>query len=61
MLEELFRLSQNFIKINNRDYIRYFLKSDPFKTRFSIVVGQRGVVGNKGVVSLSLTKYNHKA
>ncbi len=43
MLEELFRLSQNFIKINNRDYIRYFLKSDPFKTRFSIVVGQRGV------------------
>ncbi|NOZ69201.1 MAG: ATP-binding protein [Deferribacteres bacterium] len=43
MIEELFRLSQNFIKINNRDYIRYFLKTNPLEGRFSIVVGQRGV------------------
>jgi len=43
MIEELFRLSQNFIKINNRDYIRYFLKTNPLESRFSIVVGQIGV------------------
>ena len=43
MIEELFRLSQNFIRINNREYVRYFLRTYPLKNRFSIVVGQRGV------------------
>lgn len=36
MIEELFRLSQNFIKINKREHVRYFLKTHPLKSRFSI-------------------------
>jgi len=43
MIEGLYHLSQNFIRINNRDYVRYFLKINPLKSRFSIIVGQRGV------------------
>ena len=43
MIDELFRLSQNFIRIKNKEYIRYFLKTNPLESRFSIVVGQSGV------------------
>lgn len=59
MLEELFRLSQNFIRINNRDYIRYFLKSNPLKSRFSIVVGQRGVGKTTAVIQHILSSYDN--
>jgi len=58
MLEELFRLSQNFIRLNNRDYIRYFLRSNPFKSRFSIVVGQRGVGKTTAIIQHILASYN---
>lgn len=58
MLEELFRLSQNFIRLNSRDYIRYFLKSNPFKSRFSIVVGQRGVGKTTAIIQHILASYN---
>lgn len=43
MLEELFRLSQNFLRTYRQDYVRYFLKSTPLKSRFSIIIGQRGI------------------
>jgi len=59
MLEELVRLSQNFIKINNRDYIRYFLKSNPLKNRFSIVVGQRGVGKTTAMIQNILASYDN--
>ena len=42
MHEELFRLSNHFIRIYDRKYQRRFL-SELEKNRFSIVVGQRGV------------------
>ncbi len=58
MLEELFRLSQNFIRLNSRDYIRYFLRSNPFKSRFSIVVGQRGVGKTTAIIQHILASYN---
>ena len=59
MLEELIRLSQNFIRINNRAYIRYFLKSNPLKNRFSIVVGQRGIGKTTAMIQNILASYDN--
>ena len=59
MIEKLLHLSQNFIKINSRDYIRYFLKSNPLKSRFSIVVGQRGVGKTTAVIQNILSTFNN--
>jgi hypothetical protein len=58
MLEELFSLSQNFIRINNRDYIRYFLKLNPLKNRFSVIVGQRGVGKTTAIIQHILASYD---
>jgi hypothetical protein len=57
VIDDLFRLSQNFIKINNRGYIRYFLKTNPLKNRFTIVVGQRGVGKTTAMVQHILSSY----
>lgn len=43
MLDELFSLSQTFIKLRNRSFHRYFLQETPLTNRFSIIVGQRGI------------------
>lgn len=43
MIEELVRLSQDFIRFSNRNYVRYFLKANRLDNRFSLIVGQRGV------------------
>ena len=59
MIEDLFRLSQNFIRINNREYIRYFLKTNPLKSRFSIVVGQRGVGKTTVMIQHILASYRN--
>ena len=59
MIEELFRLSQNFIRINNREYIRYFLQIHPLKNRFSIVVGQRGIGKTTAIIQHILSSYKN--
>ena len=59
MIEELFRLSQNFIRINNREYVRYFLRTYPLKNRFSIVVGQRGVGKTTAIIQYILSSYKN--
>ena len=43
MLDDIFRISREFLKIFQRPYERYFLTRHPFESRFSIVTGQRGV------------------
>lgn len=43
MLEELYAKSHNFIKNNQEKYLRYFIKSNPFIHRLSIITGARGV------------------
>lgn len=58
MLEALFHLSQDFLRLNNRDYIRYFLRTNPFKSRFSIVVGQRGIGKTTAIIQHILSSYN---
>lgn len=59
MLESLFHLSQDFLRLNNRDYIRYFLRTNPFKSRFSIVTGQRGVGKTTAIIQHILSSYNN--
>ncbi|MEK6527606.1 MAG: AAA family ATPase, partial [Nitrospirota bacterium] len=59
MIEDLFRLSQNFIRMNNRGYIRYFLKTNPLKSRFSIVAGQRGVGKTTVMIQHILASYRN--
>lgn len=59
MLEELFRLSQSFIKQYNKAYVRYFLKSTPLSHRFSIIKGPRGIGKTTAVVQHILHTYKH--
>ena len=57
MIEDLFRLSQNFLTIYNRKYIRYFIKTHPLQNRFSIIVGQRGVGKTTAIIQFILISY----
>lgn len=59
MLEDLFKLSQNFIKIYNREYKRYFLKTYNLNNRFSIIIGQRGVGKTTAMIQYILSSYNN--
>jgi predicted AAA+ superfamily ATPase len=59
VIEELFRLSQNFIRINSREYVRYFLKTNALKSRFSIIVGQRGVGKTTAIIQHILFSYKN--
>ncbi len=43
MLDDIFKLSRNFLKTFNKPYRRYFLEKYPLASRFSIITGQRGV------------------
>jgi len=43
MLETLFIKSQNFIRLNNLDYQRYFIRSEKLEHRLSIILGPRGI------------------
>jgi len=57
MLEELFIISQTYLKNYNRDYIRYFLKEQNLTNRFSILIGQRGIGKTTLMVQYILQKY----
>ena len=43
MLHDLQTLSQRFLNLKNENYKRYFIKKTPFKSRLSLILGQRGV------------------
>lgn len=43
MLSEIQTLSQHYLATTHVAYRRYFIQSNPFKTRFSILLGHRGV------------------
>src|SRR3989338_881541 len=58
MLEDIFSLSQKFIHLNNRDYQRYILHEEIFKSRFSILKGQRGVGKTTSIIQYLVSKYN---
>lgn len=43
MLDNLFSLSQTFLRLRNREFKRYFLRDHALDSRFSMIVGQRGI------------------
>ncbi|MBW8050977.1 MAG: AAA family ATPase [Cytophagales bacterium] len=57
MLDELLLLSQNFINIYNKKYIRYFLKTNALSNRFSIITGQRGIGKTTTMIQYILLRY----
>lgn len=65
MLEELFKLSQNYSINYRQEYVRYFLKQEALSNRFSIITGQRGI-GKTTAITQFIQKnypdlYTHKA
>ncbi|MFH0730455.1 MAG: AAA family ATPase [Pseudomonadota bacterium] len=66
MLDDLFSLSQTFLRIRNREFKRYFLRDHALGNRFSIIVGQRGVGKTTAMTQYLLDRYgndlySHKA
>lgn len=57
-LEKIFELSKHFLKIYNREFIRYFFKENNLDNRFSIIIGQRGV-GKSTALIQYLLKYSN--
>ncbi len=58
MLDNLFQLSQTFIKNYHKDYVRYFLKTESLSNRFSIITGQRGIGKTTVIIQYILQQYN---
>jgi predicted AAA+ superfamily ATPase len=58
MLEDFFKLSQNYIINYQQDYIRYFLKTESLSNRFSIISGQRGVGKTTAIIQYMQEQYS---
>jgi len=57
MIDDLFVLSQSFLRLRDRSFQRYFLKSHPLSSRFSLIVGQRGVGKTTVIIQHILATY----
>ena len=57
MLDNLFQLSQTFIKNYHKEYVRYFLKTENLSNRFSIISGQRGIGKTTVIIQYILQQY----
>ncbi len=57
MLDELFRKSYLFVKNNNLQYKRYFIKKEKLEHRLSIVIGARGV-GKTTTIAQYMSQFN---
>lgn len=58
MIEELFSLSSQLLNIYNREFIRYFVEKNDLSSRFSIILGHRGVGKTTAIIQYILLKYN---
>lgn len=56
MLEKVLELSQQFLKIKNFAYERYFIRNTKLAHRMSVIVGQRGVGKTTTLIQLLLKK-----
>jgi predicted AAA+ superfamily ATPase len=59
MIDNLVSLSQTLIRIRNREFKRYFLRDHALDTRFSIIVGQRGIGKTTAMIQLLLDRYGN--
>jgi predicted AAA+ superfamily ATPase len=60
MIEDLYLLSQSFLKNYSRPYKRYFLKRYTMDNRFSIIVGHRGVGKTTALIQYMLSECKNK-
>lgn len=56
MYEKIVELSQQFLRIKNFSYNRYFIRTKKFQHRMSMIVGQRGVGKTTTLIQLLLKK-----
>ncbi len=54
MIEELYRLSRQFLEIKHSSYRRYFIRTTPLSSRLSILIGPRGVGKTTTLVQMLL-------
>ncbi|MFO7555241.1 MAG: AAA family ATPase [Desulfobacterales bacterium] len=59
MLDDIFKLSSDFLKTFNKPYRRYFLDKYPLTGRFSIIIGQRGVGKTTAMIQKILSANNN--
>lgn len=59
MLDELIIKSRDFIKINNQEYKRYFIKNYKLEHRLSIIIGSRGIGKTTSVVQYIYEHYKN--
>ncbi len=57
MLEDFFKLSQNYIINYQQEYVRYFLKTESLSNRFSIISGQRGIGKTTAIIQYMQKQY----
>ena len=56
MLTQLFQKSQLFVKNNNLEYQRYFIKKEKLEHRLSIILGARGI-GKTTTIAQYMSRY----
>ena len=59
MLDDIFKLSSDFLKTFNKPYRRYFLDKYPLTSRLSIIIGQRGVGKTTAMIQKILSTNNN--
>jgi predicted AAA+ superfamily ATPase len=59
VVDKLYELSQYYLKNFNKEYKRYFFQKHPLKSRFYIIVGQRGVGKTTAIIQHMLKLFNH--
>ena len=59
MLDDIFRISREFLKTFNRPYKRYFLAKYRLASRFSIITGQRGAGKTTAMIQKILSMYHN--
>jgi len=56
-MDDLLKLSQMFLEQNNQEYVRKFIRENPFNTELSILLGQRGIGKTTSIVQYMLGQY----
>jgi len=59
MINDIFKLSSDFLKTFNKPYRRYFLDKYPLTSRLSIIIGQRGVGKTTAMIQKILSTNNN--
>jgi predicted AAA+ superfamily ATPase len=59
MIDDIFELSRQFLKIYNRPYKRYFHHQYPLESRFSVIIGPRGTGKTTVIIQNILSTFNN--